>query len=175
VSIALPTAAAAEPASTHWEHEIGQLLADLSSAQRELLALLGEKRALLARGDLPGLESIQDRELALVRRLEACRTRRGELLARAKADEQPAASIATLAASLPGPHRDKLGKQVKESRLRMRLLQNETLTNWVLAQRLLLHVSQLVEIIATGGRLKPTYAEGDSSIHARGALVNDEA
>jgi hypothetical protein len=81
----------------------------------------------------------------------------------------------TLAASLSGLRREKLGKQVKQSRLQVRLLQNESLANWVLAQRLLLHVSQMIEIIATGGRLKPTYAEGDSSLHARGALVNDEA
>ncbi|HUE72364.1 MAG TPA: flagellar export chaperone FlgN [Pirellulaceae bacterium] len=158
-----------------WEAEIGHLLEDLSSAQQELLDVLGQKRTLLARGDVPGLAAVQERELSLVERLKGCQQRRAELLALARDEERPADSIATLAASLPGSRREKLGKQVKDSRLQMRLLQNETLTNWVLAQRLLLHVSQLVEIIATGGRLKPTYAEGDSSIHARGALVNDEA
>jgi hypothetical protein len=161
--------------SVDWEMEIGRLLEDLSSAQQELLEVLGHKRALLARGDVPGLAAIQHRELSLVERLKACQARRGELLALAKEEERPADSIATLAASLPAPRGAKLGKQVKDSRLQMRLLQNETLTNWVLAQRLLLHVSQMVEIIATGGRMKPTYAEGDSSLHARGALVNDEA
>ena len=161
--------------SVDWEMEIAQLLEELSSAQHELLEVLGEKRTLLARGDIAGLTAIQSREHDLVQRLEACQLQRSDLLARAKESDRPADNIATLAASLNGPPRDKLGKQVKESRLRMRILQNETLTNWVLAQRLLLHVSQMLEIIATGGRLKPTYAEGDSSIHARGALVNDEA
>ncbi len=175
MNIAALPITAAETTSTDWEAEIGHLLADLSSAQQELLDVLGQKRALLARGDVPGLASVQERELALVERLEACQQQRAELLSRAKRQQRPADSIATLAASLPGAQREKLGKQVKDSRLQMRLLQNETLTNWVLAQRLLLHVSQMVEIIATGGRLKPTYAEGDSSIHARGALVNDEA
>jgi hypothetical protein len=151
------------------------LLEDLSSAQQELLDVLVQKRTLLARGDVAGLAGVQERELSLVERLTACQQRRNELLAIARDEQRPADSIATLAASLRGPKRDKLGKQVKDSRLQMRLLQNETLTNWVLAQRLLLHVSQMVEIIATGGRMKPTYAEGDSSIHARGALVNDEA
>ena len=166
----------AEPksASVDWEAQIGQLLADLSSAQQELLEVLREKRTLLARGDVPGLAAVQDRELALVERLKGCQQRRGELLSLAREEELPSDSIATLAANLPGS-REKLGKQVKHSGLQMRLLQNETLTNWVLAQRLLLHVSQMVEIIATGGRMKPTYAEGDSSFHARGALVNDEA
>lgn len=166
--------AATETVSVKWEAEIGHLLEDLSSAQQELLEVLREKRTLLARGDVPGLAAVQERELLLVERLQACQDRRCELLSLAKNQERPADSIATLAASLH-PRHEKLGKQVKESRLQMRLLQNETLTNWVLAQRLLLHVSQMVEIIATGGRMKPTYAEGDSALHARGALVNDEA
>lgn len=161
--------------SVDWEMEIAQLLEELSGAQHELLEVLGEKRTLLARGDVAGLTAIQSREQELVLRLEACQQQRSDLLARAKEHDRPDDSIAMLAATLQGPPRDKLGRQVKESRLRMRLLQNETLTNWVLAQRLLLHVSQMLEIIATGGRLKPTYAEGDSSVHARGALVNDEA
>jgi flagellar biosynthesis/type III secretory pathway chaperone len=158
-----------------WELEIAQLLQVLSSAQHELLEVLREKRTLLACGDVAGLTAVQSREQELLQRLEACQQQRSDLLTRAKEQDRPADSIATLAGSLHGPPRDKLGKQVKESRLQMRLLQNETLTNWVLAQRLLLHVSQMLEIVATGGRLKPTYAEGDSSVHARGALVNDEA
>jgi hypothetical protein len=56
----------------------------------------------------------------------------------------------------------------------MRLLQHHSLTNWVLAQRSLLHITQLLEIVATGGRLQPTYGKGASS-HARGALVDQEA
>lgn len=158
-----------------FEGDIGRLLSELASVQEELLAVLGEKRRLLASGDVPAIEAIQDREAALVARLQACQQARAELLARAGAENRPADSIGSLAASLRAPQRDKLGKQIQQSRLKMRLLQNESLTNWVLAQRLLLHVSQLLEIIATGGRLKPTYAEGDSSIHERGALVNDEA
>ena len=175
MTIASFPAAATNAVSVDWEAQNGHLLDDLSGAQQELLEVLTEKRTLLASGDVPGLQSIQERELALVKRLETCRQRRAELLARAREEDRPADSIATLAASLPGRQRDVLRQQVKASRLKMRLLQNETLANWVLAQRLLLHVSQLVEIIATGGRLKPTYADEDSSLHARGALVNDEA
>ena len=47
-----------------------------------------------------------------------------------------------------------------EAAERSRLLQHQSLTNWVLVQRSLLHLSQLIEIIATGGRPKPTYGNG---------------
>jgi hypothetical protein len=53
-------------------------------------------------------------------------------------------------------------------------LQHQSLTNWVLVQRTLLHLSQLIEIIATGGRLKPTYGKG-SDHQAGGALVDRAA
>jgi len=161
-------------APLHWEHELAALLEELSSVQEELLAVLIAKKDCLAAADLDSLSELQAREVALGGRLQACHERRGELLAAAKEQNLPGDSISRLAATLPARQRDKLGKQVKESEARMRLLQNQSITNWVLAQRSLLHVSQLLEIIATGGRLQPTYGEGET-VHSVGSLVNQEA
>lgn len=158
----------------NWEQELVSLLEELSSAQDELLEVLVAKKDCLAAANLEALPDLQVRELALGERLQACHARRGEILAAAKEQNLPGDSIGRLAATLPARQRDKLGKQVKESQARMRLLQNQSITNWVLAQRSLLHVSQLLEIIATGGRLQPTYGEGET-VHAVGSLVNQEA
>ena len=46
--------------------------------------------------------------------------------------------------------------------------------NSPLAQRALLHVAQVLEIIATGGRLQPTYGSGDNPA-LRGNLLSGEA
>jgi FlgN protein len=162
------------PPAIDWEHELAALLEELSSAQDELLAVLVAKKDCLAAADLEPLPDLQARELALGERLQACQVRRGELLEAAKEQKLPGDSIGRLAATLPARQRDKLGKQVKESQARMRLLQNQSITNWVLAQRSLLHVSQLLEIIATGGRLQPTYGQGET-VHSVGSLVNQEA
>jgi hypothetical protein len=54
------------------------------------------------------------------------------------------------------------------------LLQHESLTNWVLVQRSLLHLSQLIEIVATGGRTQPTYGNGSRRLSC-GALVDRAA
>jgi len=51
------------------------------------------------------------------------------------------------------------------------LLQHHSLVNWVVIQRTLLHLSQMLEIIATGGRLQPTYGKGESST-ASGTLMD---
>ena len=52
---------------------------------------------------------------------------------------------------------------IREAANRSQFLQHQSLTNWVVVQRSLLHLSQLIEIIATGGRPKPTYGKGSGS------------
>ena len=56
----------------------------------------------------------------------------------------------------------------------MRHIQNETLANFVLAQQTVLHLSQLLQIIATGGKIKPTY-EAENASNQGGTLVDQDA
>ncbi len=157
-----------------WETEVAALLEELSNVQDELLAVLAEKREWLVAGNLAALADSQEREERLASRLKQCQERRADLLASARKAGLAADNLGNLAAAANTDNRGKLGERVKAATSRMQLLRNESITNWVLAQRTLLHVSQLVEIIATGGRLQPTYGEGES-VHSRGSLVNHEA
>jgi hypothetical protein len=172
VTTLLSNSPAAAPVD--WEAQIGDLLAELSAVQAELLEVLQQKRDRLAAIDLAGLAELQPKEEELARRLEKCQRQRRELLAAAAAHGRTEDSIDKLARAAGGSSRGKLGEQVKSASARMRLLQHHSLANWVLAQRCLLHVSQLLEIVATGGRMQPTYGDKES-VHARGALVNHEA
>ena len=144
VSIAVLRESVVESAGVDWEREVIRHLEELTSAEQEMLKLLGQKHALLARGDEPALASMHEREETLLARLTACQERRCELLARAGQEDRPADSIATLAIRSPGPPRPTARQQVEISRGSFRLLQNESLANWVLAQRLLVHVSQWI-------------------------------
>ncbi|OHB80985.1 MAG: hypothetical protein A2W31_10020 [Planctomycetes bacterium RBG_16_64_10] len=157
--------------SAHWEADLAQLLADLSAVQDELLQLLKEKRLLLVQSDTAGLAAIGAREQQLIARLEACQNRRTQLLAAAASDGRPVDNLRALAATLPEPGRRQLRQQVQASQARSRLLQHHSLTNWVLVQRTLIHLSQMLEIIATGGRGEPTYRKGDKR-PAHGVLVD---
>jgi hypothetical protein len=154
-----------------WEAEVGALLDELSHAQDELLAVLREKRQRLATVDLAGLAQSQQREEELSARLRDCQRRRSELLEQARKQGHAADSLGKLASHAKAGNRAKLGGRVKSAAANMRLLRHESLTNWVLAQRALLHVSQLIEIIATGGRLQPTYGK-ENSRAAGGSLVD---
>mgnify|MGYP002625694045 CR=1 FL=1 len=157
-----------------WETAIAQLLDELSLVQDELLKALTSKRDVLVAGDVKRLEEVQQHEQELGERLQACHDRRAELLAQATSQGLPGESIAELASALPATDRQQLGQTVQRVSARTRLLRHHSLANWVLAQRSLLHLSQLLEILATGGKTKPTYSKEESP-HARGNLVDHAA
>ncbi len=159
---------------TEWEHELADLLGELMTVQTELLDVLTAKREAVGRNDLQAVDDLRPRAEQLLNRLQACHDRRAQLLQFAAEQGLPSGNLSKLAARATPSHRDKLGKQVKESAARMRLLQHQSLANWVLAQRSLLHISQMLEIIATGGRLLPTYGPGEPTFTG-GALVDHQA
>jgi hypothetical protein len=159
---------------TSWESDLARLLTDLSVVQDELLGILTRKRQLLADADTDGLTAIAQHEERLIGSLQECLRRREELLARAAQEGLPSASIRALSRALPRAGREPLDERVELAASRARLLKHHSFTNWVLTQRTLIHLSQMLEIIATGGRLQPTYGEGELA-GARGALVDGAA
>lgn len=164
----------ADAAPVHWDQELHDLLAALSEVQRDLLAVLSEKQKTLARPDLQALAGIQEREAELIVRLETVHERRRLLLERASQEGLPAENLRALTASLPSDQRRSLAPQLDRASARASLLQHQGLANWVVVQRTLLHLSHLLEIIATGGRQQPTYGKGSASALS-GGLVDQAA
>lgn len=154
------------------EQEIANLLDELTQVQTELLDVLAQKKQRMAQGDFEGLALLQEQESQLGRQLEICQHRRQQLLDRARQEGLPGTSLSELAQVVPSPD-PSLRQQLTQVGSRMRLLQHESLAAWVTTQRTLLHLSQLLEIVATRGRFKPTYDKGP---HAQscGALVDRE-
>jgi len=173
-----PPANEAEPTAEALTESLTEFLADLLDVQDQLLAMLSEKRAAMLAGNLDALAEFRSREEDLGRRLEDCHRRRKQLLAAAGDSGLPAANLKQLAARLEGtasePPPLPFSTPFSTAAEKLALLRHESLTNWVLAQRSLLHVSQMMEIIATGGRPQPTY-DKDSPYSARGALVDGAA
>jgi hypothetical protein len=157
----------------HWDEDLAELLEDLSQVQDELLGVLTRKRQCMAAGDVRGMAALQPHEQELGRRLQGCHDRRATLLAAAGEHGLPGDSLGALANAIDQRASGDLTREVRHSSARMRLLQHESLANWVLAQKALLHVAQLLEIIATGSRLKPTYGK-EAGHRACGSLVDQE-
>jgi flagellar biosynthesis/type III secretory pathway chaperone len=156
-----------------WEAELVKLLTELSEVQSDLLDLLTDKQQLLKKIDAAGLTDMIPREQAIVARLQACHDHRAALLAQATDEGLPADSLRSLAEALPRAQRLKLAPQVEAAASRARILRHHSLTNWVVVQRSLLHLTRMIEIIATGGRLQPTYGKGESA--RSGGTMLDQA
>lgn len=169
------THTSSEPAlHSTWESQLAALLDELFSVQSELLQVLKAKQQALARADVVRMVDLHPREAQLADRLAQCHRRREELLSAARQEGFAAENLEALASCVEAESPGKLGNQVKQAAARMRLLQHQSMANWVLAQRALLHVAQVLEIIATGGRMQPTY--GDRELPAaKGVLLCDEA
>jgi hypothetical protein len=164
----------AESTPVSLEAELASLLNDLLAGQGVLMAVLNRQRNLLGAMDHQGLAAIAEEEQRMLGVLQDCLKRRQDLLARAASEGLPARSIQSLTNALPPPQRAPLARQVAAASTRAKLLQTQSLTNWIVIQRTLIHLSQLLEIIATGGRIQPTYGRAGSS-RASGALLNQEA
>jgi len=156
---------------TSFESDLAAFLQRLSAVQDRTLEVLARKRRMLVESDVPGLEAAGQEERQLVESLQQCLDQREELLGRARQEGLPSESVRSLTKALPGQARRDLLDQVQQATLRSRLLQHHSLTNWVLVQKTLIHLSQLLEIIATGGRLQPTYGK-DQCAGPTGALVD---
>jgi hypothetical protein len=155
----------------NWESELAGLLSRLSAAQRELLSLLSNKRELIVQRDHQGLAMLAAKEGELAAELQACQERRQQLLAEADRAGMPVASLAELSNVLPKRAGNALRGPVEEARNRARLIRHECLTQWVAVQRTVLHLSQILEIIATGGRTQPTYGNG-RALERSGSLMD---
>lgn len=159
---------------TAWDVELAEFLADLTAVQDDTLKLLATKRQMLVESDADGLAELWEKDEEIIGRLQQCLTRREELLKMAADQGLPSDSIRSLAVALPKQQGDKISDKTNESICRARLLQHQSLTNWVIAQKTLIHLSQMIEIIATGGRLQPTYGRGNMT-NAGGTLVDRAA
>ena len=146
----------------NWDSELAELLERLANTQQELLALLSQKHDLLMSRNHQGLAALAPQEQTLCDQLQACHEQRQQLLEQAAAAGMPADSIRSLAGALPKEKAQMLQQPLDEANHRSRLLRHQSIAQWVVVQRTVLHLSHMLEIIATGGQLQPTYGKGSS-------------
>lgn len=153
-----------------WESEISGLLSEIAETQSELLEVLSYKHEQLA-GRMEFSADDADRELKLLDRLHACHDRRSSLLRAAQGDGRPAANLRSLAESIPEPEGKKhFRSKFQQAEQQSKLIQHRCLTQWLVAQKTLIHLTQMLEILATGGRDQPTYGKGPMSTQTGGLM-----
>ena len=119
-------------------------------------------------------ESPDPSEQALLARLETNQQQRQELLTAAGRVGLPNDSLQSAVAALPDENgRNRLNALLLQTVARRQQLHHASVVNWVLTQRSLVHVDQLLEILATGEPQPPTYGKGDGA--PRGGLLDSAA
>lgn len=157
-----------------WEDELTELLDDLLETQQSMLQLLDSKRTAMTSRNLEEINKLQPQEEALCQRLLDCQQRRSDMLEVARQANLPVKNLANLTKTVAKEIGPEIPNKVKEANNRSIQLKHQSLTNWIIAQRNLLHVSQLLEIIATGGGKTPTYG-GNGESAQNGFMLDQEA
>lgn len=152
-------------------HELVGYLDELTELQGDVLAYLRDKHELIASGKPSELEDFAPREENLIERLKNCQHHRARLLTYAAPESDQDATIASLAEGLPDEERHEVRRKISGARQQGHLVQQQMLSQWVAMQRSMIHLAHLLEIIATGGRSRPTYGKEDSA-RASGSLVD---
>ncbi len=138
------------------KQDILDFLKNLSVVQEKTLAVLQEKQALLVHPDKNALATLAAKESEVLEVLQNVLRRREELLARAAEQGLPSDSIEVLCDKLFA-NRIEVRRILDLTKRRIQEIRFLAGTNWTMTQKSLVHISQILELIATGGQGKNTY------------------
>ena len=157
-----------------WRKQLEQFLEETLQAQKDCAALLERKRELFAKNDLAEIGEFSKDEHLAVESLKQCLGNREKLLQYAAAEGLPSQSIESLAKAVVPYSDDEFFTLLRAVQYESQLLRQHNITNWVVTQRSMLHASQMIEIIATRGRMNSTYTrEHQRNIGTTGGTLVD--
>ncbi|MDR1492431.1 MAG: flagellar protein FlgN [Planctomycetaceae bacterium] len=157
--------------------QLSDFLENLLTSQKETTALLERKRSLFAVNDIAAIEAMIPQERQAAETLQQRLAEREKLLQDAAAEGLPSESLETLAHAVVSESDDEFWRMFRTAQYQSQLLRQRNITNWVVAQRGLLHVSQMLDVIASRGQPRPTYARshGKSTGTVGGSLMDRKA
>ncbi len=154
------------------EQDILQFLNKLSAVQERTMSVLSRKQELLVKPNREELARIAVEENEVLGLLKQCLDRREEILAAAREQGHAVESIQSLCQKILPPRSECL-RLAEESARRSRLIQFQSLTNWVMTQKSIIHLSQMLEIVATRGQGKTTYhRQNEKETSSSGGFVD---
>lgn len=157
---------------------VADYLDEYLDVQQSLLDVMTAKLDVLAKRSLEETRALDAREAELVERLKACVERRQGLLADPELNATGQSTLKRIVRSVADA--DDAGEDLHLSRRfdaaekNNRDLRMRSVSAWVLAQRSVVHWSQMLEIVAAQGQNVPTYKR-DRKLRSRGALIDQEA
>ena len=159
---------------SNWRNQLRKFLGETLQAQKDVAELLERKRELFMKNDLAAIGALAKEEQTAADRLKQCLAEREKLLQYAAAEGLPSQSVELLAKAVVPYSDDEFFALLRSVQYQTQLLRQHNVTNWVVTQRGMLHASQMLEIIATRGRLRSTYTrEHQRNIGTTGGTLVD--
>jgi hypothetical protein len=154
--------------------ELERFAATLIDAQEALLRILRRKRIALAAADLETISALQPQEAEAARQLQTLVSWRARILQSARDAGQSCETLTELAHALLGPSAGRLTDMLKSAQRLAADVRQESWVQWVITNRCCNFYSEVLELIAQGGKKPPTYYE-QAWTHHGGAVLDANA
>ena len=149
--------------------ELQDFLNQLIDAQTQMLAVLHKKQTILVKPEKEAVAQISAEEEKTLETMQNVLHRREELLTTARLQNIRGDSVEQLCEHF-FPRNLEVQRMLGDIKHRSHQIRLLAYTNWTLSRKSLIHVSQILELLETGGRGKATYQPQTSS--TRSGLVD---
>jgi hypothetical protein len=137
--------------------DIEDLLVAIDETQAALAGVYRDKRAAIRQANGPGLDRLTTIEETLVADLQVHLRRREQILQQARQLGLPADSLSSVVRTLDEPLRERLIAQIDETRRVADANRRESWILWIVCKQSLRFFTDVLELIANGGRRAPIY------------------
>lgn len=158
-------------------HDIEELLVAIDETQEALGAAYRNKREAIREANAPEIDRLTKIEEARVAELQVHLRRREQILQRARQMGLPADSFTTLVQTFREPFRESLLAHIAQTRRVSDENRRESWILWIVCKQSLRFFSEVVELIANGGRRAAIYSSrsGMAELSTGGALLDAKA
>ena len=136
--------------------DLQNFLQKLNETQIQMLAVLHKKQAILVRPEKEAIALITHEEQQSLGAMQSILQQREDILTAARLQNIRGDSIEQLCGHF-FPHNIEVQKLLDETKYQTEQIRLLAYTNWTLSRKSLIHVSQILELLATQGRGKTTY------------------
>jgi hypothetical protein len=160
------------------EQDIEELLVSIDETQDTLSAAYRDKRAAIRQANSPEIDRLTKVEESSVADLQVHLRRREQILQQARQLGLPADSLTGVVQTFDEPHRERLLAQIEQTRRMADANRRESWILWIVCKQSLRFFSDVIELIANGGRRAPIYLARPGAVaelSTGGALLDAKA
>jgi hypothetical protein len=158
--------------------QIEELIVAIDDTQDRLAAIYRDKRAAIRQADGPTIDRLTRTEESLVADLQVHLRQRERILDQARQSGLPSDSLVAVVQTFETPFRERLLGQLEATRRMADANRRESWIVWIVCKQSLRFFSDVIELIANGGRRAPIYLArpgGVAELSPGGALLDAHA